>query len=277
MVLRQHISRGVVYGDAVFQVELRKCRCHFGCKECLRSQQTDSFDAAGRYWACFERSEDARSVFGLDFDQRVAEGRRVLAEMNRRYGADSPSLVKQLQMVPSKCEAWFQVDNEFCMDGLGQVAEPVQCLNYTGIFFEPEFDLPDRELPSVHLRCHQNNPENARLVMGFLSVVEENGLSVHKTRFFDSARIPMEGDVPFLQKTLLALGWRVSFSAIAEERHFKTTDGCRLSVVQVNGKHKFVFVDVSTEEGVRFAQQISKKRTLKPLREVVSEHLRRLM
>lgn len=273
----RRFSRGTVYSDGTLQVELRKCRCHFGCKECLRTQKTDSFDAAGRYWSCFERTEDARHTYETDFKKTLKTGRRVLGEMYNHYGEESPSLVKQLKMIPSKREAWFDIHQNHNIDTLLMDSEPTHRLNYTGLFFEPEFLLPSRTLPSVHIRSHQNDPENARLIIAYLSIKKEQDILIHETRFFDAHRIPMKGDTPFLQKTLSALGWSPKYSADANETHYKTEKGLIFSLIKINSNHRLLSVDTSTLNGISFASKIKKELGLKMVCTTISEHIKELL
>ncbi len=275
--MTQRISRGILYEAGRFSVELRKCRCHFGCEECLRTQVTDSFDAAERYWACFEHADDARTVCGADFNQAVLEGQKILGKMKQRYGADSPSLVKQLKMIPSKREVWLKLETPADLDPWIERAEEVQHLSYTGTFFKPSWISTGQEHPSVHIRCHQNNPENARLIMGYLSIVEEQGLPVHETQFFDKTRIPMEGDVPFLKKTLSALGWTIGSSARADEAHYETDSGCRFAKVLIEEQHLFVSVDVSSAAGFAFAKQLTKTNGIFAVSSPMQENIERLL
>lgn len=256
--MRSSVPRGKVFchRQSGFAVELRKCRCHFGCEECLRTQQTASLDSSGRYWACFARPDRVVALADIGFEQTVSQGDALLEAMRQRHGTGSPSLSRQAELVPEKKHAWFLLPAGFDIRSILNGAALEQLRQYSGIFFEPAFRADGFDLPAVHIRCNLNNPENAMLIISRLTLEKQGALIIHNTRYFDSDKVPIKADAAYLERFLNALGWRRTIEAQAEEKEYRI-GGVALSCIEFAGVHRAVSVDVRSPEGLCLAESLA--------------------
>jgi hypothetical protein len=90
-------------------VEVQKCVCKFGCESCARLRDM-TIGQDLRYYPCFVHSCEGIPFHGPDQMQRaLARGKQRFAAYARKYGRNSPTLIRQDEYLKERWEVFFEI------------------------------------------------------------------------------------------------------------------------------------------------------------------------
>lgn len=254
-----------------FEVELRKCRCHYGCESCQRnSNRTTSLDSRGGYWACFAKP-GAKEPLTIANDERItADGETGLDMMRKVFGPHSPSLNRRLEMTDQSRQVWFQLDSEAAIQDIFQSAK--QCIErqFQDIFFEPNFTPEGNSRPILAIYVPKHDPENALLIETTISLEKQDGLFINHLKF--PHKKPHVDNPKNLRRRIPDC--RESHRIDVSEKQFFY--GEARFVVQNISNQLFLFVCVHNEAGWNLAQKLSHRTSLTPVGECYDALMKRL-
>jgi cyclic pyranopterin phosphate synthase len=260
----EQIDRGKIFKNSDnFMVELRKCRCHYGCEQCVKKPPTASLDNRGQYWVCFSRTDKKENLARTGYAETAKKGKATLDAMVQQYGKYSPSLIRPIEMVAGLEQVWFTIESDEVLQDIIVKAQQYNTRTFNEFFFTP-LSLEQENTSVVVIHCILHDPKNAGLILADISVTERNGLPVNHISFFDSKGSPVRGSVDYVRKFLSKLGWTESFSVCVDERQFIYNDVV-FSLQKVNGQKSFVYVNVHNENGINLAKDITNRNGIKPI------------
>lgn len=275
--LNRQFARGRIFNgpDPSFQVELRRCRCHFGCDQCLESDQTKSFDGQGNYWSCFAHSEKKEKNYIFDPEFAEKQGKEILLDMFQQYNSGSPSLVHQIPLNAENKKVWFLLDDKdrwkTYLTGKEELLQQFSVINLES---EVTSEFDDRKV--THIHCNSSDPEHAKLILSENWEESFDLLTLNYTRFLDDDRV-IEGPVDYLLKIAEFFGWKQTGEFTAERTQFTTDDGILFSIIQTRGK-TFLSLDFSKDnKAYELAVTLQKKEYFQmiklPFQQFIRENL----
>jgi molybdenum cofactor biosynthesis enzyme MoaA len=187
-------------------VELQKCRCRFGCKQCLEVNTT-CLNAVGEFFPCFEYSSKSYSVLNADFQEVLQDGMKVIEKLADNFGDNSPSLIKDVKYIDRRRELNFIVDDRSGIEKFLKECSLIQKREYSDYYFSSPLDV---EFQTVQMRVHHGDKENAKLIIS-TSQTEKVGEYTITTRIFQYKNKETMVEHPdFIINTMKRLGWHIS-------------------------------------------------------------------
>ncbi len=209
-----------------FTVELQKCRCRFGCNNCL-SQNTANLNSAGKYWPCFEGSDSTYSIQETSLSAALDKGYRVLEKMAERYGNHSPSLIRDIQPTSFRQEVFFIVEDMGKTEELLKRSHKVEIISFNEDYYQAEGQDTARR---TKVRTHLGDPENARMVLSKMKYQYKQGMHINYTEFLDDNPISLLEPKDLLNKMLEHLGWQKKYSIEVDGHLYRTPENVFFSI-----------------------------------------------
>jgi molybdenum cofactor biosynthesis enzyme MoaA len=255
----RNTPRGKIFADNTnFNVELQRCRCSFGCELCIKISQTALLDSNGMYWSCFDKPEYKMPLYDIGYEQTMQKENEIKNVMFNHYGQLSPAIIRAPEMADKIMQVWFMFDNNEISKNIKIIAQKSRHKNmrsFKTFFFRPKYENNcDENSPIVAVQCYSHDPENAYLIITWISLVEQYGLPINIFTFFDSEP-KLKGNFQYLERFLSSLGWIQSFNITAEENQYDYKDAV-FSIQVINSKHTFLYVSLKNDAGIRLAQKI---------------------
>ena len=223
--------------NKVVLVELQKCRCRFGCEQCL-TVNTTCLNAKGEFFPCFEFSDKCYSIADSSLDGALSEGMKLIETLADKYGTDSPSLIKDVKYVASWKELFFIVSKEASLGHITKGYNLVQKREYSDSYFSSSTDKPGRV---IQIREHKGDRENAKLIISFSSYIEEEYFYT-KRKFQHRNKVPMQNTPEFIEDTLNHLDWNIDYSVNTLENEY------------ANDKNKFQLLSIGDVTLIRIVE-----------------------
>ena len=95
-----------MYKDKL-KVELQKCTCSFGCSNCLKNRDVN-LTAELKYFPCFILSDENYEVKRENLLEKVKLGNEKIIGFAKKYGEDSPLLIKKRKFIVEKTEFYYK-------------------------------------------------------------------------------------------------------------------------------------------------------------------------
>jgi hypothetical protein len=252
-----------------FEVELQKCRCHFGCEECLKKSLTASLDVHGNFWACFSKTEIKYNLLEIGYAETIRKGKKDLQSMFQTYRESSPSLVQKTKMVSGLQQIWFEIESKQSFDDIIAASAKSNTKTFEEYFFKDHSSAEFDKKPQVLIDKLLHNPQNALLIIADISVEDKEGLPVNNIKFFDPKGPPFTGNVEYLCHFLARLGWTLQFTLDLNEQLFRYTgtqyENAQFTILTVNSQQTFLNVDVDNESGMNLAKEFAGRKGVKSL------------
>jgi hypothetical protein len=189
--------------------------------------------------------------------------------MLKHYGQLSPAIIRAPEMADKIMQVWFTFDNNEISKNIEIITQSSSSRSknirsFKTFFFRPKCESNcDENSPIVAVQCYSHDPENAYLIITWISLVEQYGLPINIFTFFDSEP-KLKGNFQYLERFLSSLGWIQSFNITAEENQYDYKDAI-FSIQVINEKHIFLNVSLKNEAGIRLAQEIKTYTNIKPV------------
>ena len=224
-------------------IELQRCRCRYGCKQCL-SHTTANFNAAGTYWPCFEYSDQSFDVGEGSLGESLKRGRRVLCGLAKKFGSDSPSLLKDVEYVKRKRELFLEVEESVKLKSFLDTCRKTRTLNYSEISMTSQ-NAPDGQYVTV--RTNHGDEENSKLVITDRFVEQCDGHTVTSTVFLDEKGATMVSNKDGILQTMKRLGWTVSGVFNYQLSGYETVAGTAFTIATINDEVRILRHHVKNE------------------------------
>ena len=88
------------------KVELQQCICMEGCAKCLINTSV-FLTSESKYFPCFLKPEKVLNVNSNDLISKIEEGTEYVKELGKKYGNDSPILVREKEYVIEKKDFYY--------------------------------------------------------------------------------------------------------------------------------------------------------------------------
>lgn len=253
-------SRGRIFRDDTgFQLELRKCRCHYGCEQCLQNPRTASLDGQGAYWTCFAKTDMKENINAENYGDVIKNGEKILADMRKQFGQHSPSLNRQLEMTDESRQVWFQVESQDAVQDILQASRQISERLFQDIFFKPISPVTEKEYPTVAIYTVKSDPENSLLIEVVISQQKQNCLPVHCFNYPNTK--PVKGSIENLRQILAGRNLEESHTIEAAEEQYLYGEA-RFVIQKIDNEKVFLFVCVHNEAGENLAKELATRNKL---------------
>lgn len=126
------------YEETNLLIELQMCTCKIGCSKCL--QVKDKVISADlKYYPCFILNTNSQNILNKDLKKMFYYGDKELIKMAKKFGDDSPFLVKPPRYVKSKKDFFFTINSFQLKDFTKSLLNNGFCLNQKSSSIEKYF------------------------------------------------------------------------------------------------------------------------------------------
>ena len=207
--LSKRTKRRDEYTSSVFPftVELQKCRCRFGCNNCL-TENTTCITGDGMFHPCFEYSGKSFDITQMSLPDTLSKGMTVIEELARKFGDGSPSLIKDIQFTDRHKSVYFKQLSPELPDEIKRNCVMTQKREYSDYYFTSE--LSSDPSKTVKMRVHHADKQNAKLIISTVIAERVGDLFVSSRIFQNRNKVPMIDEPDFIVNTMKQLGWTIA-------------------------------------------------------------------
>ena len=224
-------------------IELQKCRCRFGCKQCMEVTTT-CLNANGEFFPCFEYSGKSFDITKTPIDKVLEQGMAVIESLADKFGDDSPSLIKDVLYIERRKELYLAVPEDIMQNEDLKEVQLLQKREYSDYYFLSPLPAIDK---TVQMRVHHGDKENAKLIISTSQTEESHNLTYTSRIFQDKNRVTMTDTPDFIINTMKHLGWNVSHRVKTFEDEYQYKD-LKFQILRLNSGVTLirVFLDDNT-------------------------------
>lgn len=224
-------------------VELQKCRCRYGCENCL-TETTTCITGNGLFHPCFEYSGKSFDIMGTPLDVALAKGMKEIEKLALRFGKGSPSLVKDIQFTSRHKSVFFRLSSPEVISEILKKSELNQKREYSDYYFTSE--LITTSSRTVKMRVHHADKKNAKLIISTVVTEKIGPLFVSSRIFQHKEKVPMIEEPDFIVNTMKQLGWSIVGRIKFLEHEYSFGENI-FRILNVNGDLNLVAVNISEE------------------------------
>lgn len=231
-------------------IELQKCRCRFGCKQCLEVTTT-CLNANGEFFPCFEFSGKSFDLKNEPIDKALERGMCVIEKLADKYGDDSPSLIKDVQYIDRRKELYLQVKDDILKNEIFKDIQLLQKREYSDYYFTVSGVLSTvSEIDkTVQMRVHHSDKENAKLIISTTNLEESHGVQCTSRIFQDKDKPAMIETPDFIMNTMKHLGWSLSHKVKTFEDEYEYKN-LKFHILKINSNMTLlsIFLNENTSD-----------------------------